>query len=100
MEVKVGLRNPKYVEILSGVKEGDQVIDAGYEGLSEDTPVVPTEWGPEGPMTLPPAAGEAATGTVYTCPMHPGVTSDKPGDCTKCGMKLQAMASGPRGNPR
>jgi hypothetical protein len=24
----------------------------------------------------------------YYCPMHPGYTSDKPGDCTICGMKL------------
>ncbi len=25
---------------------------------------------------------------VYTCPMHPEVTSDKPGSCPKCGMDL------------
>ena len=26
--------------------------------------------------------------TVYTCPMHPKVTSDKAGKCPKCGMDL------------
>ncbi len=25
---------------------------------------------------------------AYTCPMHPEVTSSKPGKCPKCGMKL------------
>ena len=24
----------------------------------------------------------------YTCPMHPEVVQDKPGNCPKCGMKL------------
>jgi len=24
----------------------------------------------------------------YACPMHPEVTSDKPGKCSKCGMDL------------
>jgi hypothetical protein len=24
----------------------------------------------------------------YTCPMHPEVVKDQPGDCPKCGMKL------------
>ncbi len=24
----------------------------------------------------------------YTCPMHPEVKSDKPGQCPKCGMDL------------
>jgi len=25
---------------------------------------------------------------TYTCPMHPEVIKDKPGNCPKCGMKL------------
>jgi Cu+-exporting ATPase len=29
--------------------------------------------------------------TVYTCSMHPEVRSDKPGDCPKCGMKLEPL---------
>lgn len=24
----------------------------------------------------------------YACPMHPDITADKPGDCSKCGMAL------------
>jgi len=33
-----------------------------------------------------------AAATVYTCPMHPEVTSDKPGKCPKCGMNLVPKA--------
>jgi len=33
-----------------------------------------------------PEAGEAA---MYTCPMHPEVVQDHPGDCPKCGMALE-----------
>ena len=67
------------------------MIYAGYESLHEGDPVVPTEWGPNGPQTLPPATGEPEKGTTYYCPMHPEVKSENQGDCPKCGMKLQPM---------
>ncbi|MBE2179458.1 MAG: cadmium-translocating P-type ATPase [Chthoniobacterales bacterium] len=37
------------------------------------------------------APREAPPGTPYTCPMHPEVVRDGPGDCPKCGMALEPM---------
>src|ERR1017187_2724926 len=31
--------------------------------------------------------------TIYTCPMHPEVQQDHPGNCPKCGMTLEPMAA-------
>ena len=33
----------------------------------------------------------AAAGTVYTCPMHPEIRQDHPGNCPKCGMSLEPL---------
>jgi len=30
---------------------------------------------------------------IYTCPMHPEIEQDKPGDCPKCGMHLEQKAA-------
>ncbi len=68
------------------------------------------------PTRAPPAKAPAMTGapsggnpahsgaepqtpavTVYSCPMHPEVTSPVPGRCPKCGMDLQPMPK--RGTP-
>jgi hypothetical protein len=49
-----------------------------HEGMK---PQEGTKYG-EAPQEQQRAAG------AYTCPMHPEVTSDKPGSCPKCGMKL------------
>ena len=34
------------------------------------------------------AQNQSQTKIIYTCPMHPEVQSDKPGNCPKCGMTL------------
>lgn len=36
---------------------------------------------------------EKHSGTVYTCPMHPEVRSDKPGNCPICKMKLEPVVN-------
>ncbi|MEO7937277.1 MAG: heavy metal translocating P-type ATPase [Burkholderiaceae bacterium] len=38
--------------------------------------------------TAPPD-GSAAPGAIYTCPMHPEIRQDHPGNCPKCGMALE-----------
>lgn len=38
-----------------------------------------------------PAAPAPQAGTLYTCPMHPEVQQDHPGNCPKCGMSLEPM---------
>ncbi len=52
---------------------------------SDPTPSIATK---RGPTTIVPASGN----TMYTCPMHPEVQQDHPGDCPKCGMALEPMA--------
>ncbi len=32
-----------------------------------------------------------APGTIYTCPMHPEIRQDHPGNCPKCGMTLEPV---------
>ncbi|UIJ71205.1 cadmium-translocating P-type ATPase [Aurantimonas sp. HBX-1] len=38
-----------------------------------------------------PAPAPAPAGTQYTCPMHPEIVRDAPGDCPICGMALEPM---------
>lgn len=36
-------------------------------------------------------------GTIYTCPMHPEIRLDHPGNCPKCGMALEPLIPEPEG---
>ncbi|HEX7390320.1 MAG TPA: heavy metal-binding domain-containing protein, partial [Acidiphilium sp.] len=38
-----------------------------------------------------PSRGAAPAGVVYTCPMHPEIRRDGPGDCPICGMALEPV---------
>ena len=40
-------------------------------------------------------SGRAKESATYYCPMHPQITSDKPGDCQICGMHLVSKQSAP-----
>ncbi|SMF38639.1 Cu+-exporting ATPase [Trinickia caryophylli] len=37
------------------------------------------------------SAPPGPAGTIYTCPMHPEIRQDHPGQCPKCGMTLEPM---------
>ena len=56
--------------------------------------------GSEAPRPQPPPADGMHHGhALYTCPMHPEVVSEQPGQCPKCGMKLVPKAPASEGSP-
>src|SRR5450755_1134417 len=48
---------------------------------------LPSHHQPSAPPTKP-----AASGTIYTCPMHPQIRQIGPGSCPICGMSLEPEA--------
>ena len=75
-------------------REAAATSHAGHSAPEKEHPM-PAEASP-GPATAGHghsghAAAEAAG--QYTCPMHPEVVSDKPGNCPKCGMFLVPVAA-------
>ncbi|HEY1784638.1 MAG TPA: heavy metal translocating P-type ATPase [Pirellulales bacterium] len=65
--------------------------------LQSEKSALPPQNGPATTAASQPSHGVAAGGdgrttsepTIYTCPMHPEVQQDHPGNCPKCGMALE-----------
>jgi RND family efflux transporter MFP subunit len=98
VDVSVGISSGTTTEVRTGLAAGQQVVVSGQDYLKNGDTVAPVSPvgekargdlgapAPEGTSGQPsrPAAGKQ----LYTCPMHPEVVRDRPGDCPKCGMKL------------
>jgi hypothetical protein len=53
--VTLGATDGERTVVLTGLREGDEVIVKGHENLHEGDAVFAVEWGERGPLTLPPA---------------------------------------------
>jgi Cu+-exporting ATPase len=56
---------------------------------------------PEAGPASPEGAGHPAPqpGVIYTCPMHPEIRQEGPGDCPICGMALEPVTAGIESGP-
>jgi Cu+-exporting ATPase len=46
---------------------------------------------PAAPAAFVTPSKEEPAGAIYTCPMHPEIRQDHPGNCPKCGMTLELV---------
>jgi Cu+-exporting ATPase len=72
-----------------------QAFSAGperYLGKQESAGSGHAAHSPRAPAIMKPVAAPAPAGARYTCPMHPEILRDAPGDCPLCGMALVAIA--------
>jgi Cu+-exporting ATPase len=51
----------------------------------------PQRYAGAAPVPAAAPAAPAPEGTIYTCPMHPEIRQDHPGNCPKCGMALEPV---------
>jgi hypothetical protein len=63
-------------------------LDPSNPAAAESPPLSVGALSQPPPVSATDARPSSQPTTVYTCPMHPEVISDKPGKCPKCGMTL------------
>lgn len=62
-------------------------------GCLEKFKADPNQYLTEQKESVPEQDAESSAGkTTYTCPMHPDVRRDQPGDCPKCGMAMEPVS--------
>lgn len=95
--------NAKYVADLatrldeSGDAKDQASTEANFHKLQGILKTIESLYPPESLKASSTESSEdkPAVEQVYTCQMHPEVTSDKPGNCPKCGMALTLRAEAP-----
>jgi hypothetical protein len=80
----IGYEDPGWYENPPGTVSGR----ASEADLKRDGVEIPPARSPAAASPGAAAAAPATGPAVYTCKHHPDVTSDKPGECPKCHMKL------------
>jgi hypothetical protein len=116
-EIETGARVEGGYAVLSGLVEGDKVVtsanflidsESSLKAALSSMGTAPPAGGPHAghapgqpapaPVASPaPAAPPKVRSTplpnaaAYACPMHPEVTSDRPGSCRICGMDLAPL---------
>jgi Cu(I)/Ag(I) efflux system membrane fusion protein/cobalt-zinc-cadmium efflux system membrane fusion protein len=94
-EIVTGLTGDRHMtEIRSGIEEGDEIVTSGQFLLDSESQLQEAirkmlERRGRGSPSVVTATPES----VYSCPMHPEITSHEPGDCPICGMLLEQVTA-------